>query len=114
MKKLGFLIGAIFWMVSLTVNIGAGTDPIQEVTLKIDGITCGACIRDIRSALMKVDGVETVQIETKKKWLFFKDLSDARAMIRFDQGKATTENLIHAIEGASTPVSPYRATRIRE
>lgn len=85
---------------------------LQAFTVQIDGMTCGACVKDIRSALIKVPGVKTVEFQIKKKGFFFLDYSDARAVIRCEPGKTTVNALITAIEGASSLTSTYKATPV--
>jgi len=35
---------------------------MKDVTLRIDGMHCGACIRRVTQALQKVDGVEVAEV----------------------------------------------------
>jgi mercuric ion binding protein len=109
------LLRIILLAIAFAPVIAWGADSIEEVTLKVDGITCGSCIREIKSELLKVDGVKTAEIMvSKKKWIFFDDYSSARARIQMEQGKVTVEALVAAVERAGTPVSPYRATLVPE
>lgn len=82
---------------------------LQTFTVQIDGMTCGACVKDIRSALLKIPGVKAVEFQINKKGFFFLDYSDARAVIRCEPGKTTVNALITAIEGASNLTSTYKA-----
>ena len=83
--------------------------PDQTFTLQIDGMTCGACVKDIRLALFKVPGVKAVEFQIKKKGFFFHDYSDARAIITCEPGKTPVNALITAVEGASSLTSTYKA-----
>ena len=83
--------------------------PDQTFTLQIEGMTCGACVKDIRSALFKVPGVKAVEFQIKKKGFFFHDYSDARAIITCEPGKTPVNALITAVEGASSLTSTYKA-----
>jgi len=82
---------------------------LQTFTFQIEGMTCGSCVKDIRSALVKVPGVKAVDFQIKKKWVFFHDYSDARVIIGCEPGKTTVNVLNAAIEGASSPTSTYKA-----
>lgn len=82
---------------------------LQTFTVQIDGMTCGACVKDIRSALLKIPGVNAVEFQIKKKGFFFLDYSDARAIITCEPGTTTVNALITAIEGASSLTSTYKA-----
>lgn len=81
----------------------------QTVTLQIDGMTCGGCVKDVKAALGKVSGVSEVGLNTGKKWIWFPDYSDARASVTFDPQKTNVETLIRAVEAAGNPLSKYRA-----
>lgn len=79
------------------------------MTLQIDGMTCGACVKDVKEALAKVPGVSTVEFRVGTKWVIFSDYSDTRASVTFDANKVGTEALVKAIEGAGSPLSAYKA-----
>jgi copper chaperone CopZ len=85
----------------------------QTVALQIEGMTCGACAKDVRAALQKVNGVKAVEIHVRTKWFFFSDYSDARASVTFDPEKAGPEALLRAVETASTTLSAYKARVIQ-
>ncbi|MCS6896648.1 MAG: heavy-metal-associated domain-containing protein [Nitrospira sp.] len=84
----------------------------QTVTLKIDGMTCGSCVKDARAALQKAPGVKTVEIKVGTKWGLLNDYADAKAVITFDPGQTSVEGLIKVIESASTALSTYRARAV--
>ena len=86
----------------------------QTVTLQIEGMTCGACVKDVRAALERVSGVNTVEIHVGTKWFFFSDYADARALVAIDPEQVTPEELIQTVESASTAVSTYNARLIRD
>ncbi len=85
---------------------------VHQVTLKIDGIGCGACVGDIQTALVKTPGVLTAEMKVAKKWFFWSDLSDVRAVVDVDPGKTTPDDLIKAVAGASNSMYTYKATHI--
>jgi mercuric ion binding protein len=111
----GFLVSIGLLMVGQGVHTrehvawAVEVSDFQTFTLQVDGMTCGACVKDICSALLKVPGVKAVEFEIKKKWFFFDDYSDARAIITCEPGKTPVNALITAIEGASTLTSTYKA-----
>ena len=90
----------------------AEAQDLQTTILQIEGISCSACIKEIRSALLKVPGVKSADLQVKKTWFFFNDYSDARAIVTSDQGKTTVDALIKAIEAASTSMFSYHARLI--
>lgn len=81
---------------------------LQTFTVKVDGMTCAGCVKDIQSAILKVPGVKAVEFQIKK-WLFFHDYSDTRVIIRCEPGETTVDSLITAIESASSLTSTYKA-----
>jgi len=83
--------------------------PLQTVTLKIDGMDCGACAKNIQSALAKTPGVKTAQVKVAKQWIFFNDYSNVRAVVEYESGKTDVPDLIKAVEGASNAVLQYKA-----
>ncbi|MDF0677521.1 MAG: cation transporter [Nitrospira sp.] len=87
----------------------AGDERQETVTLQIDGMTCGGCVKDVKAALAKVPGVSEVGLSTRKKWIWFPDYSDARASVTFDPQKTNVEALMSAVEAAGNPLSKYRA-----
>ncbi len=103
------VIGAV--TVSLTGFQGlvAGGQSQQTVTLQIDGMTCGGCVKDVKAALAKVPGVSEVALRTGNKWIVFPDYADAHASVTFDPQQANVDMLIRAVEAASNPLSKYKA-----
>ena len=59
----------------------------NEVKLKIGGMHCDACVRRVRMALGKVDGVEV------------KDVEVGSAQIAIDPSRATPDAAIDAVNG---------------
>ena len=103
------LVGVAMLPLTEFYGLAAENQGVQTMTLQIDGMTCGACVKDVKTALAKVLGVSTVEFRVGKKWIFFSDYSDARASVTFDANKVGTEALVRAIEGASSPLSAYKA-----
>lgn len=87
---------------------------LQTVNFQIEGMTCGACVKDVKAALIKVAGVSAVEITVGKQWLFFSDYANARASVTFDPEKAGVESLVKAIEAASSPLLAYKARLLKE
>ena len=103
------LIGAMTVGLGAPSGLGAEGPGLQTVTIHIDGMSCGACLKDVKAALAKVPGVSTVGFAVAKKWIFFSDYADARALVAFDPEKAGVEALVKAVEGASGSLSAYKA-----
>jgi len=95
-------------------GFAAESQKLQTVTLQIDGMTCGACVKDVKAAFAKVSSVSSVEITVGKKWLFFFDYADVRAAVTFDPEKTGVAALIKAVESAGTALSPYKARVLKE
>jgi copper chaperone CopZ len=110
------VLSLLFWVIDgpSTDRLGFAEErgTFQTVTLKIDGMDCGACAKEIRSALMETPGVKAADVKVRKKWLFFDDFSDARAVVEYEPDKTTVDDLIKAVEGASNPMFTYHARLI--
>nr|WP_087475853.1 heavy metal-associated domain-containing protein [Nitrospira cf. moscoviensis SBR1015] len=103
------VIGVVTVSLAGFQGVVAGSQSRQTVTLQIDGMTCGGCVKDIKAALAKVPGVSEVGLSTGTKWIIFPDYSDARAVVTFDPQKTNVETLIRAVEAASSLLSKYKA-----
>lgn len=95
-------------------GVAAESQRLQTVTLQIDGMTCGGCVKDVKAALTKVSSVSSVEITVGKKGLFFSDYADVRAAVTFDPEKTDVVALIKAVESASTSLSTYKARVLKE
>ncbi|MBU6391177.1 MAG: cation transporter [Planctomycetota bacterium] len=67
----------------------------EEVTLKVNGMTCGACENAVKSALLKVNGVKDAEVSH----------AEGKAVVKVEGGKAKTNELINAIEKAGFSAS---------
>jgi len=61
---------------------------MQTVTLNIDGMTCGGCVKSVTRLLEGVEGVEK-----------------AEAVITFDESKTDADALIDAVEDGGYDVA---------
>jgi len=68
----------------------------QEVTLKVDGMTCNMCPLTIKTALRKLDGVVDAEVSFK----------DKEAKVVYEEGEVTVDEIVKAIENAGD----YKAT----
>lgn len=60
---------------------------LQELQLKIAGMTCGHCEKSVASAIQKLDGIEHVVVDHRV----------GLATVRFDNAKVTVEQLRQAV-----------------
>ncbi len=62
-------------------------------TLRIDGMSCGHCVRAVREALEDLPGVEVAEVEV------------GRATVRYDDAQTGPADLAAAVEEAGYTVS---------
>lgn len=60
---------------------------MQHVTINIDGMTCGGCVKSVTNALTQVSGVHQADVS----------LENHNATIRFDDSQTNSEALKQAI-----------------
>ena len=63
---------------------------MNEVTIKVEGMSCGGCVKNVTGVLKGLPGVEDVQVS----------LEGASATVRHDPAKVSVEALRAAVEGA--------------
>lgn len=105
------VVMAVIVMLGATTahEVVAASQGAQSVTLEIDGMTCGACVKDVKMSLAKAPGVSAVDIVVGKKWVFFSDYTHVRALVTYDPEKVGVESLVKAVEATSNPLSAYKA-----
>lgn len=60
---------------------------MATATLKIQGMTCGHCVRAVTDALEGVDGVRSAQV----------DLQAGRAVVEYDEAKTNPRALANVV-----------------
>ncbi len=68
---------------------------MEQVELKVDGMTCGGCVKSIQNALSNRDGVSKAEA----------DLESKTVSIEFDAGIIQRDGLVKAIEDAGFDVA---------
>ncbi len=63
---------------------------MNEVTIKVEGMSCGGCVKNVTAVLQALAGVEGVQVS----------LEQAAATVRHDPAKVSVEALRAAVEDA--------------
>ena len=63
---------------------------MQNVTLKIDGMTCGGCVKSVTRVLSELGGVAQADVSLEK----------AQAVVSFDANKVQPAALVDAVEDA--------------
>lgn len=74
----------------------------QEVTLKVEGMTCGGCAIAARTVLERLDGVDNAEVSYEK----------SLAVVTYDPEKGKIEQMVAALEelGYTAAVVPEGVT----
>ncbi len=67
---------------------------METTTIKVDGMSCGGCVKNVTGALLGVDGVSKAEVS----------LEQGQAVVEYDTAKATLGALTQAIEDAGFDV----------
>jgi copper chaperone len=67
---------------------------MNTITIPIEGMTCGGCVKSVTGVLQKIDGVKNVNVSLEKKL----------AEIQFDETKTSSSAFKQAIEDAGYEV----------
>lgn len=73
-------------------------EPAVELTLEVQGMTCGSCEQAIRTEVGRLPGVRAVRASHR----------DKRAWVTFERGRVTTRTIIETINRLG-----YRASSLR-
>jgi copper chaperone len=63
---------------------------METTTIKVDGMSCGGCVKSVTGVLTALDGVAKADVSLEQK----------QAVVEFDAGKVTRDRLKAAIEDA--------------
>jgi len=67
---------------------------METVQFKVEGMSCGGCVKGVTAALSAIDGVGEVNVE----------LEAARATVQYDPAKTSVPALHQAVEDAGFDV----------
>ena len=63
---------------------------MATITLNIDGMTCGGCVKSVTKVLNDLDGVHSATVSLENK----------NAQVEFDEGKIQIAQLVEAVDDA--------------
>ena len=63
---------------------------MKQTILRIQGMSCGNCVRHVTGALEKLEGVRSVDVS----------LAEKRARVEHDPSRPTVEQMIAAVDDA--------------
>ena len=63
---------------------------MATITLNIDGMTCGGCVKSVTKVMNDLDGVRSATVSLENK----------NAQVEFDEGKIQIAQLVEAVEDA--------------
>ncbi len=68
---------------------------METTTIKVDGMSCGGCVTSVTGVLTALDGVAKAEVSLEQK----------QAVVEFDSGKLTRDQLKSVIEDAGFEAS---------
>ena len=68
---------------------------METTTIKVDGMSCGGCVKSVTGVLTALDGVAKAEVSLEQK----------QAVVEFDSGKLTRDQLKSVIEDAGFEAS---------
>lgn len=68
---------------------------MSDLTLHINGMTCGGCVRSVTSVLQGLDGVAKAEVS----------LTEGSAHVEYDDSKVSRDALVAAVEDAGFEVT---------
>ncbi|HXV07397.1 MAG TPA: heavy metal-associated domain-containing protein [Burkholderiales bacterium] len=71
---------------------------MDQTRLRIEGMTCPGCVRSVKRVLEAVAGVRGAAVS----------LEQGEAVVDFDPDRASTADLVHAVEGAGYRAQPVQ------
>ncbi|MDP1609908.1 MAG: copper ion binding protein [Sulfuritalea sp.] len=63
---------------------------METTTIKVDGMSCGGCVKSVTGVLTALDGVAKAEVSLEQK----------QAVVEFDAAKVSRAQLAQAIEDA--------------
>ena len=89
------------FILALTFTTASAFAADQTATLAVPDMNCAVCPITVKKALLKVEGVKTVQV----------DLDSRKATVNFDDAKTNITALIHATTEAGYPSSVWEVKK---
>jgi copper chaperone len=68
---------------------------METTTIKVDGMSCGGCVKSVTGVLTALDGVAKAEVSLEQK----------QAVVEFDAAKLTRDQLKAVIEDAGFDAS---------
>ncbi len=68
---------------------------METTTIKVDGMSCGGCVKSVTGVLTALDGVAKAEVSLEQK----------QAVVEFDTGKLSRDQLKAVIEDAGFEAS---------
>jgi copper chaperone len=68
---------------------------METTTIKVDGMSCGGCVKSVTSVLTALDGVAKAEVSLEQK----------QAVVEFDAAKVTRDQLKAVVEDAGFDAS---------
>ena len=91
--------------------IAEGSAQYEQITLRIDGMTCSSCIKKVKKALLNVPGVKEADVTLEKKpWWDLWSAREGQAVVEFESEAVAVDQLIEVVERSSNAMYTYTAS----
>jgi copper chaperone len=68
---------------------------METTTIKVEGMSCGGCVKNVTNALSALDGVQKAEVS----------LEQANATVEFDPARLQRSDLLQVVEDAGFDAS---------
>jgi len=83
----------------------------EKMTLRIDGMTCSSCTKKVKKALISMPGVKEADVTLERKtWWNPWSAAEGKAVVGYESGSVTVDQLIEIIEQSSNAMYTYTAS----
>lgn len=110
----GLVLAAILLTVAAPVTAVAGQT--ERATLKIDGVECRSCVKQIRKVVLDTPGVKSCTLKSTGnvvKDFFGLERPEWHAVIEYEKGTVTPEQLVKVVTSASDEQFTYHASVVK-
>lgn len=86
----------------------------EQITLRIEGMTCSSCTKKVKKALISVPGVIEADVTLKREtWWNPWSAAEGKAVVGYEAGTVTVDQLIETIAQSSDAMYIYTASLLR-
>lgn len=103
-------------LLALAAPVTAVAGDTGKVTLKVDGVECRSCVKTIRKVVLDTPGVKSCTLKSTGnvvKDFFGLQRPEWHAVIEYEKGAVTPEQLVKVVTSASDEQFTYHASVVK-